>query len=85
MTDVFQAATMAKLAEQMNLDPVTTIALPTAIESSARKVGMSVPSFMAEMDANEALRSYIAGVLSTVDVQAALDAEIQAHKARQRA
>lgn len=58
--------TLAALAVLMGLSITGAVALPTAVEVAARKVGMSESRFMWEMNKNAALRAHIAKVCEQV-------------------
>lgn len=57
-----KTAELAKLAALAGLSPRDAIALPTVIEVSASKMGMSELSFIREALVNEPLRAYLAGI-----------------------
>lgn len=56
------SSALKSLAQMMGLEPADAIALPTTIEVSARKVGMSKDQMVRECLSNEALRDYLAGI-----------------------
>lgn len=57
---------LASLASLMGLSVTAAVALPTAVEVAARKVGMSESQMMWEMNKNAALRAHIAKVCEQV-------------------
>jgi len=61
-----QTEMLASLAALMGLSTTGAVALPTAIEVAARKVGMSESRFLWEMNKNAALRAHIAKVCEQV-------------------
>lgn len=63
---------LATLASTMMLDPVSAVALPTAITVAASKVGMSDDGMIAECERNGELREYLASICRNTDISAAL-------------
>lgn len=61
-----RTSALVSLAQVMGLEPAHAIALPTVIEVSASKVGMSQPALIAEALRNEPLRAYLAQICATV-------------------
>jgi len=57
---------LASLASFMGLSVTAAVALPTALEVAARKIGMSESQMMWEINKNAALRAYIAKVCEQV-------------------
>lgn len=55
---------LASLAALMNLEPRFAYILPSVVEVSAGKVGMSEEAFIAECAENPPLRAYLASVIN---------------------
>lgn len=66
------AGRLVALAELMELDFESTIALPSAITSAARKTMMSDAAMVEHCFGNPELRDYLAGICRATDVEAAL-------------
>jgi hypothetical protein len=60
--EVFMADVLVSLALLMKLSPAQTVALPTVIEVSAGKAGMSQEAFIEACADNAPLREYLAGI-----------------------
>lgn len=61
-----RTSALADLALAMGIVPAHAIALPTVVEVSARKVGMTQEAMIAEALRNAPLRVYLAEVCATV-------------------
>lgn len=60
------------LAEQMELDPLSAVALPAVIAVSAAKISMTEDALIRECRNNPDAREYLADVCRSIDVREVL-------------